>query len=122
VIDLSIGLDADMIKGRVVEVQVLVGIKCYADGWKYSGKSHPFTTGSYAGADRLENEYHAICSGITATEKYIEPEIETAGQVDLVAVPNTTALEGNRLGESITVTGVLLGRTVKNILRESWME
>ena len=104
----SVCLYADMIIGRIIPVGILPGVQADADRWGYSFKTHSLTGSAYAGADRLQHKHDAIGSiTIGAAEKYIKDIIERKLKIDLVGVPDTSALCGCGRRKCIAIAGVL---------------
>jgi hypothetical protein len=90
-----------------------------ANGRRYIFEAQAFADGANICTNWLKNKSNPVSScGIYAAEIYVEIEIKRIRKIDLIRIPDTAALIPHFGGESITITPVLFGRTIKNILRK----
>jgi hypothetical protein len=117
-----------MIIRRIIIVNILPGIKHDPHRWRNSAETKPTPTGTNTSADRLKHKYNSICTiEVSAPKKYIEYKVEWNREIDLVSVPNTSALGIDGWRQCITITTVLRGCAIQYIsigltIKQAWKE
>ncbi len=111
--DIAIGLYADMIKSRIIAVEISPGIQWNTDRRADPFKAHPLSCCSYTGADRLQHKNNSIGAiGIETSQVYIKHEIKRVIQVYLSSVPYTSTSGIDSGSKCVTITSILGCRSV----------